>query len=327
MWFVACCALMSGADSEPAQPTPSTAVIVVVGEPGEAQYAEMFANWADRWKEATAKGESSFTCIGLTSADLAKQEDREILRETLAALAKEPPETLWVVLIGHGTFDGKKAKFNLRGADITATELAERLAPLSCRTAIINCASASGPFVSELAQANRVVLAATQSGYEQNFARFGGYLSQAIGDAAGDLDKDGQTSLLEAWLAAAQQTQEYYDSDARLATEHSLLDDNGDDNGDGKGTPADWFRGIHLIKRSKDATLPDGTFANQFILVPGEDALVLSAEQREQRDALERQLAELRQQKGELAEGEYLNRLEAILLPLAKIYQSMEQPK
>ncbi|UUO04361.1 hypothetical protein M4951_13255 [Blastopirellula sp. J2-11] len=322
MWFVACFALMSGAESEPAKPDPSTTVLVVVGEPGESQYAEMFTSWADRWRAATVKAESSFISIGLTSAEMSIQEDREILRDTLAALEKDPPKTLWIVLIGHGTFDGKKAKFNLRGADITATELAERLAPLTCRTAILNCASASSPFVSELARENRVVLAATQSGYEQNFARFGGYLSQAIGDASGDLDKDGQTSLLEAWLAAAKQTQEYYDSNSRLATEHSLLDDNGD----GKGTPADWFRGIHIIKTSKDESLPDGTFANQFVLVPGEDALVLSAELRQQRDDLERQLVELRQQKAELAEAEYLSRLEAILLPLAKIYQSAEQP-
>lgn len=320
IWLAACCALLTGADSEPVkpvEPVASTAVIVVVGEPGEEKYEQLFVEWAGRWREAAAKAECRFIGIGPPAANLFDREDRDLLRETLASLESNPPETLWIVLIGHGTFDGKKAKFNLRGTDITATEMAEQLTPLSCRTAIVNCASASAPFVNRLSGSNRVVVTATQSGFEYNFARFGGYLSQAIGDASADLDKDGQTSLLEAWLAAAKQTQEYYDSEAQLATEHSLLDDNGD----GKGTPADFFRGIHIIKSTKDDTLPDGTFANQFILVPGEEFFVLPDDLRKRRDQLEQQLAQLRQQKGQLAEPEYLLRLEEILVPLAKIYR------
>ncbi len=322
MWLVACFALMAEVESQVEEPGPSTTVIVVVGEPGEKKYGEMFAEWAARWKEASAKAESRHIEIGLTEPEATEKPDREILRETFAALTKEPPETIWLVFIGHGTFDGKKAKFNLRGTDITAAELAEQLQPISSRTAIVNCASASGPFLSKLAGENRVIVTATQSGYEYNFARFGDYLSRTIGDPSGDLDKDGHTSLLEAWLAAAKQTQQYYESESQLATEHSLLDDNGD----GKGTPFDWFRGIHITKTAKDGTLPDGTFANQFILVPGEDATVLSDELRERRDELERQLAQLRQQKEEMSEEDYLKRLEEILVPLARLYQSADKP-
>lgn len=323
IWFAACCALLSGAESVTAEPASSTTVIVVVGEPGEQKYEELFVEWASRWRKAAEKGNSRFIGIGPPESKSSEREDRDILRETLAAFEIDPPETLWIVFIGHGTFDGKKAKFNLRGTDITATDLAEQLTPLSCRTAIVNCASASAPFVNRLSGSNRVVVSATQSGYEYNFARFGGYLSIAIGEASADLDKDGQTSLLEAWLAAAKQTQESYDSESQLATEHALLDDNGD----GKGTPADFFRGIHLVKSSKDDALSDGTLANQFVLVPGEDSLVLSDELRRQRDELELQLAELRQQKGQLAEPEYLSRLEKLLVPLAKIYREAESVK
>ena len=323
MWLAACFALLAQVDAPETQPDAATAVVVVVGEPGEAKYGEMFAQWAARWKEAAAKSESRYIEIGLSAGEAADKSDREILRETLAALTEEPPETLWLVFIGHGTFDGKKAKFNLRGADITAEELAEQLQPISTRTAVVNCASASGAFVSKIAGANRVIVTATQSGYEYNFARFGDYLSRTIGDASGDLDKDGHTSLLEAWLAAAKQTQQYYEAESQLATEHSLLDDNGD----GKGTPFDWFRGIHITKTAKDGTLPDGTFANQFILVPGKDATVLTEELRRQRDERERQLAELRQHKGELSEEDYLKRLEEILIPLAQLYESADTPE
>ena len=109
---------------------------------------------------------------------------------------------LWLVLIGHGTFDGQTAKFNLRGPDLSADDLAEWLKPLNRPLAVIDCSSersvperAVGP--------KRVVITATKSGFEQNYARFGDYLAAAIVDPQADLDKDGQTSLLEAFLIAS----------------------------------------------------------------------------------------------------------------------------
>ncbi|PQO25827.1 hypothetical protein C5Y96_22925 [Blastopirellula marina] len=313
MWLLTCTLLLAPSDNETAHVSPDVAVVLVVGEPGEDQYQKQFTQWAKRWQDAAKRSSARLVTIGLDDS----QQDRPSLEETLASLAKAPPQSLWLVMIGHGTFDGKKAKFNLRGTDISAAELTQALSPISCRMAIINCASASGPFVNQLSGPDRVVVAATQSGFEYNFARFGDFMSQTISDTSGDLDKDGQTSLLEAWLAAAKQTQTYYDSQSQLATEHALLDDNGD----GKGTPADWFRGIYVTKSSKDGSIPDGTLANQFILVPSQDEAQLSEELIEKRDQLERQLAELRQKKSQLNEEEYLDSLQAILVPLAKIYQ------
>ena len=43
-----------------------------------------------------------------------------------------------------------------------------------------------------------------------------------------DLDKDDQVSLLEAFLTASVRTAEFYEETSRLATEHALIDDNGD---------------------------------------------------------------------------------------------------
>ena len=96
---------------------------------------------------------------------------------------------------------------------------------------MIDCASASAPFLNRLSGADRVVVTATRSGSEQNFARFGEYLAEAIADPRADLDKDGQVSLLEAYLIASSRTAEFYKSRSRLATEHALLDDNGDQPG------------------------------------------------------------------------------------------------
>jgi hypothetical protein len=156
-----------------------------------------------------------------------------------------------------------------------------------------------------------------------NYARFGGYLAGAIADPAADLDKDGQTSLLEAFLIASRRTADFYATEGRLATEHALLDDNGD----GLGTPADWFRGVRAVKRAKDGASPDGLRAHQFQLVRGGADAALSAAARARRDDLELSIARLRDLKGSLEEAEYLRRLEPLLLDLARLYEKSEEEK
>jgi hypothetical protein len=292
------------------------AVLVVVGAPGADEYAAPFAAWAERWKQAAEQSGADFHAIGLAEA-AEKESDRELLRQQLAAFERSPPQALWLVLIGHGTFDGKLAKFNLRGPDVSATELADWLKPLDkTPLAVINCTSASGPFINALSAPQRVVIAATKSGYEHNYARFGDHLSQAIADQAADLDKDGQTSLLEAYLAASARTQEFYQQESRLATEHALLDDNGD----ALGTPADWFRGWRAVRAAKDGASPDGSRANQFVLVRRGQEAALPAEVRQRRDELELAIDALRQQKAALSEDAYYAALEPLLVEMARLY-------
>ena len=50
--------------------------------------------------------------------------------EASVRIAAEKAPALWIVLIGHGTFDGRVAKFNVPGPDFTDEELAEGLARL-----------------------------------------------------------------------------------------------------------------------------------------------------------------------------------------------------
>ena len=225
------------------------------------------------------------------------------------------------MLIGHGTFDGKTARFNLRGDDISADEFAQWLAPVERPLAVINCASSSGPFLAALSGPKRAVVTAARSGHEVNFARFGEHLASSIGDLAADLDKDEQTSLLEAFLAASAKTREFYASEGRLATEHSLLDDNGDK----LGTPGDWFQGNRAIKSAKDGATLDGPVAGQFVLVKSSREQQLPESVRVRRDELESQLAALRKRKSELAEAEYLKQLEPLLVELARLYESAER--
>ena len=297
-------------------PLDAPTVVLVTGAPGQEEYETAFGTWADRWEAATQAANAQLVRIGET----ANQDDREVLRQELEKLEESNSSMVWLVLIGHGTFDGTRAKFNLHGPDVTAEELATWLEPLPMPLAVINTASASGPFVNRLSGRNRVIVTATKSGFEHNYARFGDYLSQAITDPEADLDKDEQGSLLEAFLAASSRTNEFYQQDARLVSEHALIDDNGD----GLGTPADWFRGYRAVRTAKDGAEPDGLRANQFVLIRRGDEARLSEQVRQRRDKLERQIAELRQQKSKLPEDEYYARLEPIMIELAKLYQDVE---
>lgn len=302
-------------------PTVATkpVVIVVVGAGGEEGFHEKFVIWANRWLDAAKKGDAEAISIGLDAATATNSLSE--LRVTLERETRATGSDLWLVLIGHGTFDGKQPKFNLAGADLSAADLATLLKPIQRRLAVINCASASGPFLRVLSATNRVVLVATKSGSEQNFARYGDFLSGAIADPEADLDKDGQTSLLEAHLSAAQRTADFYLSETRLATEHPLLDDNGD----GLGTPADWFRGIRAVKKAKDGAEPDGLRAHQFCLVPNAAERALPPALRARRDGIELAIAQLRELKSSLAETEYYSQLEPLLLQLARLYQQAEK--
>jgi hypothetical protein len=291
-------------------------VLVVVGAEGTAEYGKQFRQWAGRWKDAAERAGALFAAIGLD--EVGPDNDRlELQRRLHDERQPEGGAALWLILIGHGTFDGKNAKFNLRGPDTSAAELAEWLAPFARPLAIVDCASASGPFINELSGTNRVVITATKSGFEHNFARFGDYLSAAIADPEADLNKDDQTSLLEAFLLAAAGAREFYESDARLATEHALLDDNGDR----LGTPAEWFRGLRATKAAKDGALLDGSRAGQFHLVTSGGERRLSETARQRRDEIEAALEKLRLQKSELSQDDYYRQLEPLLVELARLYE------
>ena len=298
----------------PLQAQPAT-VVVVSGAPGEAEFAPDLELQTAAWAKVSGQAGATFVSIGTGVA--AGPTDRDRLQQALEAETKSGAAELWVVLIGHGTFDGKEAKLNLRGPDLAATDLAAWLKPFTRPVAVIDTTSASAPFLARLAAPQRVVVSATRSGNEHNYARFGKFLAEALADPKSDLDKDGQISLLESFLSASHRTQEFYKTEGRLATEHALLDDNGD----GLGTPADWFRGVIATKKAKDGAALDGPRAQQFHLVRSAAEQQLAPELRARRDQLELQIAALRTKKEKMNEGNYFKELEKLLLELAAVYE------
>jgi hypothetical protein len=297
-----------------AQTNEERTLVLIIGAPGEPAYAEQFSAWAGLWKKAAAQGAMRVRVIG--QGEAGTPDDRTRLLKVLAEEVSRPAGELWLVFIGHGTYDGKTAKFNLRGPDLSAADLAAALKPCLRPLAIIQCASASGPFLPALSTPGRVIITATRSGYEVNFARFGGYLARAVTDPAADLDHDGQVSLLEAFLLASRQVDQFYREQGRLMTEHALLDDNGD----GLGTPPDWFHGVRATKTADKGKSVDGVRAHQMILARGPSEQALRPAARARRDELEQELSALRVKKAELKEDDYYGKLEKIMVETARLY-------
>ena len=304
---------ISQAQDKTDEPTESDqAVIVVVGTEGSEDFKEQFSKWAEAWKKTASH--TQLTMIGL---DDDKKKSKTQLQQVIEKSAADSKlQEVWLVMIGHGTFDGKRAKFNLHGPDIEVAELKSWLNPLKQRIVILNGASSSSPFINSLSGKNRIIVTATRNGFEYNFTRFGRYLSESIDDPAIDLDKDGQTSVLEAFCAASRGVDDFYQQENRIVTEHALLDDNGD----AKGTPATWFDGVRANRRPKNG-LPDGLLANQvFLSRRGVDGS-LTAEDRKLRDQLELQLEQLRLQKAKMDETEFLLKIEPLLIKIAELYE------
>lgn len=120
---------------------------------------------------------------------------------------------------------------------------------------------------------------------------------------------------------ASRRTAEYYDSDGRIATEHALLDDNGD----GNGVRADQFRGLSAIVKPSEAPPQDGRRAHQWHLVPNSLDSALPPEVKAERNRLELAVEQLRDRKGDLPRDDYLAELERLLVELAELNERQDR--
>lgn len=278
-------------------------VLIVVGAPGADEYGTKFAAQMEAWSAACHKA-------SITPEVFNGEKTTEELAQRFARSDGKRP--LWLVLIGHGTFDGREAKFNAQGPDFDVKQLASWLKPLGQEVAVIHTASASGGFLKSLSGKNRVVITATKSPDEVFYARFGEYFAEAIGGLPeADIDQDRQVSLLEAFRHASTAAATFYENEGRLATEHALIDDNGD----GIGTRNE------VLAAGSDPKA-DGERAAQLVLVLSDEEKKLTDDQRSKRDALERELKTLKGRREELGEDAYYSKLESLLRKLGEVYTS-----
>ena len=129
-----------------------THILVVTGVPGDAEHAEKFDRWAKTFLEAAKKKDAVPDSNITYLAD--KQATKPAVERALVDLAAKakPSDTVLVLLIGHGSFDGSVAAFNLPGPDLTAADYGHLLAKFgNTQVVFVNTASSSGAPVEEWA--------------------------------------------------------------------------------------------------------------------------------------------------------------------------------
>jgi hypothetical protein len=216
----------------------TTHLAVIVGLSGDPEHAQLFERWATTLVEASGRlGVASDRVTFLSeSADgkgvTGKSTKEEITKafDTLAKAAEE--DVVFVVLIGHGSFDGKVAKFNLPGPDMTPADFEPLLKRVRSKHVVfVDTSSASGPFVEALAAPGRTIVAATRNGSERFATLFGGYFVDALAGSEADADKNRRVSVLEAFAYAKREVGLAYEHEGIMLTEHPILSDNGEREG------------------------------------------------------------------------------------------------
>src|SRR5215207_3199736 len=317
-----CCVAAGGTCAQsPARPAadPNKFAVILSGASGDAEFAKRFKGWTTGLRRALVErfgfDEARVTVLtespeGGRALRATAEEVRRAF-QTLRASAG-PESTVFVFLIGHGTFDGRQAKFSLVGPDLAAAEYAELLGGLpSRRVVVFNMASASGEFLKPLAGRGRVVVTATRSGQEQNATRFPEHFIAALTGRESDADQNGRVSVLEAFDYASRLTAEQYKRAGRLATEHALLDDSGDGVGHATAEGGDGAlaRNVYL-----DSLSTEQAAAN------AETGRLLR-----ERERLEEEVERLKSRKGLLPEPDYEAELERIFVSLAKVNRSIKR--
>lgn len=291
---------------------PNKFAVIINGAGGEPAYEKQFAQWTTELNSVLTKRYGfNPQRIKVLSDKLATA---EAVKRTFASLKTEldANNVLFVFLIGHGSFDGKEAKFNLVGPDLSASDYNQLISALPTRRIILlNMSSASGEFVKPLSAKGRIIVTATRNGQETNATRFPGFFIAALTATDGDTDQDGHTSILEAFVYANRLTEEFYKRAGRLATEHALLEDNGDGVGRERAEA-----GEGLLAR---ATYLDSLSVDEAAATAATGKLL------KERARLEGEIEQLIARKASLQESEYEATLERLFIELAKVNRSIKQ--
>lgn len=274
-----------------------THLLVITGVPGDEEHAKQFQKWADAFVDAAKKKDSVPDGNITVLADRrANKEGVEKAFADLTARAK-PNDSVVVLLIGHGSFNGQQAAFNLPGPDLTVAEWTKLLDKLPVpRVAFVNTSSSSGAFLPAIAAPGRVVITATKTGGERNETLFPEFFVAAFNDPSADRDRNGHVSLAEAFEYAKAKVVQAFQQKGNLLTEHATMDDGGEGQ-----LAASMFLGIGRADSTLTADTSD----------PAVKKLV------DEKDAIDRQIAALKLRKTSLPEAQYEQQMEQLLTDLA----------
>jgi hypothetical protein len=287
--------------------------VTIAGLGGLPEYDKQFADWATEFDRQFKSNGPTAHVITLSGENATKSHIQQLMSQLAGEM--KPDDSLALLLIGHGSFDGVDYKLNIPGPDLTAAELATMLNRIPAqRQLVVNMTSCSGASVPVLARRDRIVIVATKSGNEKNATVFPRYWLDALHDPAADADKNGTVSALEAFEYAQHKTAAYFESEKLLATEHAMITDNGSAN----------------AVRDPKSENGQGMLAGNFVvfrpeqeegkaIAPGKQKLVAK------KDDLEARIDRLKYQKAAMNPEEYKQQLAALLLELARTQAEIDE--
>src|SRR5688572_3270832 len=320
---IRCCALLVVAI---AAATPRAAVaderyaLIVSGVSGTEKFAASQKTWASSLQstlqERLGFGADRITVLSEAGAGTSIA-NRENVARALGTLKSRvtADDTLLIVLMGHGTFDGTNAKFNLVGPDMDTREWKAALDGNPARLVFVNTTSSSFQFVPALSGKNRIVIAATESAAQKYATVFPQYFIEALDQSAkADNDKNGRLSVWEAFTYASQAVKQAFEKQGTLVTERSIIDDNGD--GVGKEAAA---------TAGGDGVLARATYLDPPAASLSGNTALAGLEKR--RVTIETEIELLKAKKGEMPAGQYEEELERLAIELAKISAQIRSAK
>jgi hypothetical protein len=290
--------------------------VILSGASGGPKYAEQMAQWRTELRAAlvdrygfAAENVRVFVDETIKSGE---QGSAQNVRTAIATLRKQltQDDVLLIVLLGHGTYDGEVAKFNLVGPDLTAPDWAALLKGLPGRLVMVNTTEASFPFLERLSGPNRIVITATDTPAQKYATVFPEYFVKAMGEASTDLDKNGRTSIFEVFAATSIAVKQHYEKRGQLTTERAVFDDNGDGAG-----------------RESEAPGPDGGLARLLYLDAESPAIANNPELAalvKRRRELEAEAEALKLKKGTMPQPAWEAEYEKLMLELAKVSREIK---
>lgn len=285
--------------------------LIVTGANGEESYAPQYGLWRQATSVALIEklGFDETHILSLfDGADAEHVSSAANVRRSLDALRARmtAEDVLLILLIGHGSFDGADAKFNLVGPDLSSAEWAALVKTMPGTLVFVDATAASFPFLQHLAGPRRIIITATDSVAQRFDTVFPEYFVRALTDPEADIDKNGRISLWEAFTAASVGVRRYFTQRGQLATERALLDDDGD--GDGREAGAEGTDGSASARLYLDPDVPGAA--------PTDEVLLTLLQKRA---LLQEDVDDLKQRRQLMTPDEYDKEFERLMIDLARV--------
>ncbi|MFB3785928.1 MAG: hypothetical protein ACE15F_06115 [bacterium] len=301
--------------------------LILCGSGGTEVYEQKFSAWGERLRDILIERLNHprehvhlLTESPSVPDATASVSYKDNILQQLTALSAivSASDELFVFLIGHGSYLREESRFQIPGKDITAKEFNDQLNKIAAgRIVLINSTSSSAGFINVWSGPGRVLCTATKSVDERNATEFMEGFLKGLEEGGADQDRDERISVLEACQQAAALTGAWYKEQGLIATEHAILDDNGD----GLGTrlpltlseEAGSTHEQESSTASRDGKAAARCFLKDYVFPPHVPPDLV-----ERYAGLMNQIEELKSRKGSLEADAYYSQLEILLLQAAQ---------